>query len=194
MHKTWPLWLGLVIGFAAVVSGLLAGLDQVEQWRLAARWTARVGFPFLVLAYVARPLTQIWPSKAAKGLLLRRKYFGLGFAAAHTIHLFALITFFVVSGEQVDAIAVIGGGWGYLLMFAMALTSNRTAMKAMGKWWKRLHWTGIHTLWTIFLVTYAGRLEAPETFVLGVITVGILLLAGAIRLAAWIKTRRRRIK
>jgi DMSO/TMAO reductase YedYZ heme-binding membrane subunit len=193
MQKSWPRWLGLAVGLAAVLAGLVIGADQVEQWRLAARWTARVGFPFLLLAYVARPLTQLWPSKLAKGLLQRRKYLGLGCALCHTVHLGALITFFVVIDETPDLIAIIGGGWGYLLMFAMALTSNRTAMKAMGKWWKRLHWAGIHTLWAIFLVTYAGRLEDADTYLLGVITVSALLLAGTIRILAWIKTKRRRI-
>ena len=192
MQKSWPMWLGLGAGIAALAAGFLLASEQIEQWRLATRYTARVGFPLLILAYVARPLTQVWRGGLSKALLQKRKYFGLGFAFSHTIHLVALVTFFAVSGEPVDWIAVVGGGWGYLLLFAMAITSNRAAMKALGVWWKRLHWVGIHTLWTIFLVSYSGRIFEADFWLTGLIGTAILLGSGVIRMMAWIKTRQAR--
>lgn len=192
MKNRWPMALGLLLGLGALSLGLVVGADRVEGWQLAARWTSRAGFPLLMLAYVARPLTQIWRSDIAKALLKRRKYFGLGFALSHTVHLVALIIYLQISGLPAPILTLYGGGAGYVILYAMALTSNRAAMQAMGKWWKRLHTLGIHSLWFIYLVSYSGRLFDPETLVLGGVTMTILVGVAAVRFAAWIKTRKRR--
>ncbi|MEP5939098.1 MAG: hypothetical protein ABJ239_12285 [Erythrobacter sp.] len=198
MTKRWPMWLGLLLGMGALALPFAltfaVQIDWVTQWQLAARWTSRVGFPLLMLAYVARPLVQIWNNKFSKALLGSRKYFGLGFALSHTVHLFALILYLQISGEPAPVATLYGGGAGYVIMYAMAFTSNRTSMKALGVWWKRLHSLGIHTLWFIYLVSYLGRLFDPDTRLLGVLTVAILAATGAIRLSAWLKTRRKRAR
>lgn len=192
MRKRWVMWLGLALGLAALVAGLLAGSDQIEGWQLATRWTSRVGFPLLILAYVARPLTQVWRSDFSIALLQQRKYLGLGFAMSHSVHLAAIIIYLQISGLPAPVLTLYGGGIGYMWLYAMAFTSNQRAMRAMGKWWKRLHRLGIHSLWFIYLVSYSGRLFEPENRLLGIATVGILLLVAGIRFAAWVKTRRTR--
>lgn len=193
MTRRWPMWLGLLLGLGAMLLPFVMQIDWVTQWQLATRWTSRVGFPLLMLAYVARPLVQIWSNGFSKALLSMRKYVGLGFALSHTVHLFALVSYLQISGQPAPVATLYGGGAGYVILYAMAFTSNRSAMKAMGVWWKRLHTLGIHALWFIYLVTYSGRLFDPDTRLLGVITVSILALTGAIRLIAWLKTRRKRI-
>lgn len=192
--KYWPIWAATALAFAAAIIGWATGvaLDQANsanQWLLATRYTARVGVFFLLAAYVARPLAQLYPARWTKALLSRRKYWGLGFAASHTVHLACIITFFRVSGETYPLPTLIGGGLGYVLLYAMALTSNRMAMQ-MGKWWKRLHRLGIHYLWFIFAFSYFGRLSDPERIHIGAPLFALTLLAAAIRLAAWIKMRR----
>lgn len=189
MDQRWPMWLGLVLGIGAVAAGFALGDGLQDQWQHAARYTARVGFPLLILAYIARPLHQLAPSGFSKGALKRRRWFGLGFAISHTIHLAALVTALRLSGEVRPLVTLIGGGFAYVLLYAMAFTSTAAAQRAMGRWWKRLHRFGMHYLWLIFAQSYLGRAFDPERMWVGAIFGSIALAAGALRFAAWIKSR-----
>lgn len=194
MTNRWPVFLGAVLGLAAMALAFSQPADLATQWQLAARWTARVGFPLLIAAYVARPLVQLWPSRVAKGLLARRRWVGLGFAISHTIHLYALIMALQLSGEERPLPVLIGGGLGYFLLYLMALTSSAASVRALGKWWKRLHRFGIHYLWFVFAFSYFGRLFDPDRAWIGMLFFPIAIGAALIRLLAWwrnrMKTRR----
>lgn len=189
MRNSWPMWLGLGLGLAAVATGFALGTDHIEDWGLAARFTARVGFPLLILAYVARPLNQLVHTNWSRTLLARRKWIGLGFAMSHTVHLGALVTALNVAGETRPIGVFIGGGLGYAMLYVMAFTSNQAAMKALGVWWKRLHRFGIHYLWFIFALSYFGRLFNPELMAQGLAGSTIAFGAAAIRFSAWMKFR-----
>jgi len=186
----WPILLGFVASLTALALGFAAGSDLVEQWGLAARWTARAGFPLLIAAYVARPLVQLWPSDFAKAMLARRRWIGLGFAASHTIHLGALIMALKVAGETRPLPVLLGGGGAYVMLYLMALTSNNASMRAMGKWWKLLHRIGIHWLWFVFAFSYFGRIFDPDRAAIGFFFFPIAAGAALIRLLAWLRIRR----
>ena len=192
MNLRWPLAYGLIAGFAALALGFVLGETLVEQWGLAARWTARVGFPLLIAAYVARPLVQLWPSHWTKGMLARRKWLGLGFAASHTVHLVALVMALRVAGQGIALPTLVGGGGAYVMLYLMALTSNPAAMKAMGRWWKVLHRIGIHWLWFVFAFSYFGRIFDPERAAIGLLFFPIAMGAALIRFLAFVQGRRRR--
>ncbi len=194
MRGQWIMWLGLALGLSAMALGHAWGSDPVEQWQLATRYTARVGFPLLILAYVARPLVELRKYSWANPLLARRRWIGLGFAMSHTVHLFCLVTYFRVSGEQVPIPTVVAGGAGYLVMYLMAFSSNTPAMRMLGKWWKRLHRAGIHLLWFIFAFSYLGRLTDPDPDrqMIGMVLFPIAMIAAAIRFRAWARPSRRR--
>jgi DMSO/TMAO reductase YedYZ heme-binding membrane subunit len=192
MEQRWPMWLGLAVAIGAVAAGFALGDGLQDQWQHAARYTARVGFPLLIVAYIARPLHQLAPSGFSKGALARRRWIGLGFAISHTIHLVALATALRLAGQAPDPVTVIGGGLAYVLLYAMAFTSTDRARRAMGKWWKRLHRFGIHYLWFIFAQSYLGRVFDPGTRGIGVMFGSIALAAAGIRLAAWLKGRQAR--
>ena len=192
MTLRWPILLGILAGFAAVILGLRIGDGSVEQWGLAARWTARVGFPLLIAAYVARPLVQLWPSPFAKGMLLRRRWIGLGFAASHTVHLVALTMAQTVAGRSPSLPTLVGGGGAYVMLYLMALTSNDAAMQALGKWWKRLHRVGIHWLWFVFAFSYLGRIFDPQRATIGYLFFPIAMGAALIRFLAWRQSRSKR--
>ncbi len=192
MQKTWPVWIGGIAGLAAIAFAFATQTGPVEQWHEAAHYTARVGFPLLILAYVARPLVELTGSDWAKYLLARRKYFGLGFAVAHTIHLAALVTAIEVSGEGKDIVTYVFGGAAYAILYVMAFTSNTAAMKAIGVWWKRVHRVGIHYLWFIFFQSYAGRVLDPEQAAVAIPLTIISVGAAIIRFLAWWKARQRR--
>lgn len=189
LRGRWIMWLGLALGLAAMALGHAWGGNAAEQWLLAARYTARVGFPLLILAYVARPLVDLTRSDWSKSILAQRKYFGLGFAVSHTIHLVALVIAIEVSGQGKGIVTYIFGGLGYALLYAMAFTSNRSAMKAMGARWKTLHRIGIHYLWFIFAQSYAGRIFQDGKIEEGVIGATIVFGAAAIRFMAWRQAR-----
>ena len=190
MKRGWQVLLGVLLGLAALASGLLSGSAPTEGWQLAARWTARAGFPLLILTYSASSLARLWPGPETRALLRERRYWGLGFAACHMIHLVALITFLRLSGTQRPLSTLLGGGLAYLLLIAMALTSTDAAMRRLGTWWKRLHTFGIHWLWFIFAFSYVGRIARPETRMIGLLGGGIAIAALGLRIAARVKTRR----
>jgi hypothetical protein len=60
-RRPWLITLAAALAALAVIAlAFRTGADQVEQWRLAARWTARVGFPIFIIAYVASSLYRLW--------------------------------------------------------------------------------------------------------------------------------------
>ncbi|RIV79478.1 hypothetical protein D2V04_05690 [Pelagerythrobacter aerophilus] len=183
------MWFGLVAGLAAVATGFAWGETAQEQWQLATRYTARVGFPLLILAYISRPLHQLAPNGFTRAALARRRWIGLGFACSHTVHLISLTMAFRLAGETPSAVTLVGGGLAYALLYAMALTSSNAAQRAMGRWWKRLHRFGIHYLWLIFAQSYLGRVFNPDTMWIGAIFGSIALAAAGVRFAAWLKSR-----
>jgi len=191
--RKWPLALGLALGLAAVAAGFMAGTDQVEQWRLAARWTARVGFPLLIATYLASSLATLVPGEASRALLRDRRWWGLGFAASHTVHLAALVTFLRLSGEVRPLPVLLGGGGAYVLLYLMALTSSGAAQRALGRNWQRLHTVGIHWLWFIFAFSYLGRALKPGTMLEGTVGFTIAMGALALRVLAVRKRRARRM-
>jgi sulfoxide reductase heme-binding subunit YedZ len=187
-RRPWLITLTAALAALAVIAlAFQIGADQVEQWRLAARWTARVGFPIFIVAYIASSLYRLWPHPGSRALLQRRRWWGLGFAATHTIHLFALITFLRISGETRPLSVYLVAGFGYVLLYAMALTSTDAAQRALGRNWKRLHTLGIHWLWFIFFVSYFGRTMEPGKMAEGYIGTTVALAALGLRIAAKLK-------
>ncbi len=184
MSLRWPLLLGLIAGLGTIALGLWTGGDLTDQWSRAARWTARVGLPIFLLAYSASSLAKLWPNSITRTLWQNRRWWGLGFAACHTAHLYALVRFLQISGEDRPLPALAAGGLAYVLMFAMAATSNDAAMRAMGHNWKRLHSAGVHYLWLIFTLSYAIRLIDPRTQPEGSYGVTLCLAALTLRIAA----------
>lgn len=184
MQQRWPTLFGLVIGLAALAAGLAVGHDSVEGWQLAARWTARVGFPLLIVTYCASSLYRLSPGAVSRSILRDRRWWGLGFAFSHTVHLVALVTYLRISGTPPKTASLIGGGLAYVLLYAMAFTSSQAAMRALGRNWKRLHGFGIHWLWFIFAFSYFGRTMRDGTMLEGFVGFSIALAALALRLAA----------
>ena len=189
MIRAWPLLLGFVLGFLTIHFGLAHGQDPEHGWQLATRWTARAGFPLLIVAYSASSLARLWPSKLTGALLHDRRWWGLGFAACHSAHLCALTNYFNQMGKPIPPFVLFGGGAVYALMYAMALTSFTAARRAMGVWWKRLHSLGIHVLWLVFAFAYSGKAFTAESRAVGLAFGAVAIAALGLRIAAWRKRR-----
>jgi methionine sulfoxide reductase heme-binding subunit len=166
----------VICGAAAMASG-----DFTTRLSLATRLTARWSALWFLAAFTARPLFRMLGSVWAEPLRQRR-YIGLGFAGAHTIHGIAFVTLIGTGGASRPLIVWIVGGIGYLLMWAMAATSNDGAMRAMGRHWRRLHLTGMWWLWVVFTYSYGGRMFRPGTEALGVGMTALFVAAALIRL------------
>jgi methionine sulfoxide reductase heme-binding subunit len=192
MIRRWPLLLGLIAGLIALRLGLSAGANPEQSWQLAARWTARVGFPVFIIAYSASSLGRLWPGTLTRTLWRDRRWWGLGFAASHTVHLYALLTYISVAPYPLELPILIGGGGGYFMLYLMALTSNDAAMRALGRNWKRLHTLGIHWLWFVFAFSYFGRVAAGEDLPYAAFALTVALGALGLRIAVWVKGRNRR--
>ena len=130
-----------------------------ESLMLWARHTARISFAYFLLSFSASSLHYFFSNTLTKFIRHQRRYIGLSFALAHTIHLVALTSFFIVREENPGIVTLIGGGLGYVLVYAMALTSNDNVVKKLGlKRWKKIHWFGANYIAVIFAFTYAGKL------------------------------------
>jgi methionine sulfoxide reductase heme-binding subunit len=176
-----PIALGAIVGVLAIWFAFETGDSVNRDWQLAASWTARVGFPIFLITYSASSLHRVFPGTVTRNILRNRRYWGLGFAVTHSVHLFALITYLQVSGNPVEMATIIGGGFAYFMLYAMALTSNDWAMARLDRNWKRLHRVGIHTLWGIFVFTYFGRAISAEHQIEGRIALALAFTALALR-------------
>lgn len=185
MARKWPMALGLALSLLALAASLAAGTTHHESWHLAARWTARVGFPIFLLTYLASSLFRLSPAPWSRALVRDRRWWGVGFAASHTVHLVALVVAVSLDPEPRTLASLVPGSLAYMFILAMALTSNNAAMRALGRNWKRLHTTGIHVIWLIFTLAYAKRIPMPETRAIGLAMTTLALLALLLRVLAY---------
>lgn len=187
-RKTWLIGAATLGALAICVAAASAPYGFQDRLSMATRLTARWSALWFLVAFVAGPLQRIYGGFWA-GVARQRRYIGLGFASAHTIHGICFAWLLSATDVTRGMIVFIGGGAGYFLMWAMAATSNDAAMRALGKNWKRLHTLGMWWLWVVFIFSYQGRIFRPGTETLGTVMTSLFVAAGLIRLFAM---RRRR--
>lgn len=187
----------LVLGSLALFAAFGVAEAGVRVW---VRATARASVALFLLAFSARPLRQLWRSRASSWLLQNARYLGVAGAFAQLLHGIALVWLFqaFAGAEQMpEARTLVLGGLGFAFYFAMGLTSNDAAVAALGPHaWKLLHSVGGYWIWLIFAVTNWGNV--PFAFAkLGVahrvLYVGIrtaLVAALALRAAVWLRGKR----
>ena len=156
----------------------LIGMASEDSALLWARYSANLSFVYLFAAFSASALNLRFKNQTTKFLLRNRRYFGLSFALAHTFHLAALIYFFLGGNDQPSMVSIIGGGLGYLLMYAMALTSTDKMVRRFGiKNWKLLHSIGINYLVIAFLFTFIANIFQKEIYsIYTIFTIAILMI------------------
>jgi methionine sulfoxide reductase heme-binding subunit len=166
--------------------GLALGGWSAEGATLAARYSARVSFYWFMAAWAASSLTRHWPGGWRRTLLARRRAVGLGFAAAHGVHLVALLTAIMWFGRESSFTKIVGGGVGYLFVAAMAITSNDAAVRLLGgRRWRLLHTTGGWIIAAIFAVSYTSLVTIKPLAAVPALT--FLLAAVLMRCAVTIR-------
>ncbi len=153
------------------------------------RVTARIAFFLLLLAMIARPFRQL--TGMGFQLLRHRRYLGLAMAFVHTVHFGYVLAFLQNSGQNLEAVTIIVGGFAFFLTWVMAVTSNNTSQRALGVWWRRIHTFSLHYIWLIFMITFFCALRAnSEPLYAGIVSAG--LVAVSLRIAVHLSQRFKR--
>ena len=188
----WALtgWIALALLAASAVHFALmgTGVEGVRGW---IRATARSSLLLFLLAFCARPLRQLWRAPLSAWLLRNRRYLGVGFACSHALHGVAILWFAFVWPEiyQADTTTLVAGGVTYVFIALMTATSSDRAFAWLGRArWQALHRTGVWTIWFVFLATFGGQAAASP---IHAGSVALLLAAAGLRLAAYLRRRRR---
>lgn len=196
--RSRPYWLfPATLAAAALIATLSFGLWGLgsDGFLHVTRYTARLAFLIFIIAFAAGALAQLFPSDGTRWLRRNRRYIGLSFALAHFIHLFALTGFFISIGEVPDIVTIIGGGLAYVFVTLMALTSNDWSVRRLGPvLWRRLHLIGSYYIWAIFMNSYLNRIASetpPEPRIIFIATAALGFAALGLRIAAWVKKRRK---
>jgi len=174
----WPIGLAALCIGVVLASTLRWDAPQLERLLLLNRYLARLSFLTFIPIYAASPLVRWLPGRPTRGLVRIRRSLGLGYALIMAAHVCAIGAYQMTAGsESIDIVSGIGGGLGFVLIGALAATSNDAAIRRLGaRNWKRLHAAALHWLWVIYTVTYLGRISEGHTeFVPGLVTVFALL-------------------
>lgn len=161
---------------------------DAEGTGVALRYTARTSFLCYMAAFAAAPLAAVMKTSFTRWLRANRRYFGVGFAASHTVHLAAILHLAYLKPGIYDATTLILGGLGYVFLAAMAATSFNSTTRMLGpKAWKALHKTGMYYLGFIFVATVMDRVGAKPPY-----AIFPLAYLGVWALRVWVFASRRR--
>jgi DMSO/TMAO reductase YedYZ heme-binding membrane subunit len=189
----WPIALAALATTAVVVSILRLEMPELERLVLLNRYLARLSFIVFVPIYAASPLAVWFPGPAIRGLLRIRRSLGLGYAIVMGAHVCGILAYHATNGsDPIEPVAFALGGLGFVLIAALAATSNDASVRRLGgRRWKRLHLLTLHWLWAIYAFTYLGRIgDRGAEYLPGLITVFALL---ALRMSAFRRRRRRSV-
>jgi methionine sulfoxide reductase heme-binding subunit len=193
-----PFQIVTLVIILSLVWAIVAHGQTVDAAQAMVRFTARISLFVFSLIFAASSLHKFFRNQYTTELLRNRRQWGISLAYSHTIHLLAIIIFFRLSGNPPPVLSLIFGGLGYVLLYAMAATSNDWSVKKLGaKNWQRLHKIGSSYLWFIFFLTYLKRLlpasvDAPKPGgTKAEFVVGFLVLLGllALRIAVIVSTK-----
>ena len=193
----WPLFY-LVAGltFAVICAGLvITGISTPEATVGMTRLSVQLASPWIFLAFVARPLVQLYPGGFSKWLLRNRRYIGLSFAAGfawQAVFIAVLLAlhpdyYWQVLHNTADLVLRM---LSYLLLVALTITSFYPVRRAMRpRNWQVLHLVGVWYFWAAIWVSYAGVLLSGDTRVVAIVYVVAGLVALTVRVAAYLKNR-----
>lgn len=182
---------------AAVGVGLYLRERRMDEETLSAalRGTADVALLLYLVVFVARPLHQLVKSPATASLLRSRRLVGISLAGAHTVHLALVVWLYgFVLQRPAPLLSITVGGGAYVLLYAMLATSFDGAARRIGSVaWRRLHKTGLYWLGVVFANSIFSRALAPGHPPKYALLAGLILTAVAIRVTAFVTSRRGRV-
>jgi methionine sulfoxide reductase heme-binding subunit len=165
----------LFVGLILVVIVLMQGVDE-SAMRMMIRFTGRISLILFLCAFAASSLRKVWSSSVSIWLIKNRRYLGLSMAVSHTYHAFALFGLWYVTAGTAPAFDPLGM-IGYILLFAMTITSFQRPAEYIGKRnWHILHTTGMHFLWLGLVAEYVLRLTKSPVIALPLLSLLVVVM------------------
>ena len=191
----WPFfWLVAGLTFAGMVAAyLLIGVTTPEAAVNMIRLSVQFASPWVFLAFVATPLTQLFPGNLSKWLLRNRRYLGLSFAAGfgwQAVFIAVLLTlhnayYWEELHNDVDLLLRLAS---YVFLFALTITSFfPVRRKVRPEHWRCLHLIGIWYFWAAIWGSYAPMAMSSDAKTIDVVYTVIGLVALVLRIAAYLK-------
>lgn len=175
----------LVTGSASLLTVIVADFSE-DSFGLVLRWSARLALVIYLLIFIARPLRQLGTHPLGRSLVRNRRFLGIGFASVMTVHLVFLTWH---NGLTVN----LPGFITYAMVYLMLFTSfDRPAAWLGPKRWRVLHKAGLYWLAIPFSVSIFGRLVTTGGAAY-VVLAALIVLALAVRVAAFRRTRQSRL-
>jgi DMSO/TMAO reductase YedYZ heme-binding membrane subunit len=199
LFNGWPFfWFIAALTFASMMSGLaLIGVSTPESTVRMIRLSVQLASPWIFLAFVASPMTQLFPGSLSKWLATNRRYIGLSFAAGFGWQAVFIAVLFALHSsyyweELHNAVDLFLRIVSYILLFALTITSFFPVRRRMRpQHWRCLHLGGIWYFWAAIWVSYAGQAISASARTIDVMYTVLGLLVLSLRLAAYLTTRAR---
>lgn len=192
-RNNWLVFIGFIL-LGLVPSQLyfmLAGFSD-DSLNMVLRQTARFGYIFFLLAFVAAPLRELTDHPLTRSLMRHRRLLGLAFGGMHTAHLL-LVACRYTAIPGVDLAPVVGviGGTAYLLMYLMVITSFDLPRRLISpQAWRRLHKVGLYYNGFLFLGMLPPGADEELLNPGRMMLIGLTALALLVRIAAFYSRRR----
>jgi sulfoxide reductase heme-binding subunit YedZ len=193
----WPFfWMIAGLTFAAMVTGyLLIGVATPEAAVNMIRLSVQLASPWVFLAFVATPMTQLFPGNLSKWLLRNRRYLGLSFAAGFGWQAVFICVLFALHAtyyweELHNATDLFLRMASYVFLFALTITSFFPVRRRMRpKHWRWLHLVGIWYFWAAIWASYAPMALSSDAKTIDFVYTAIGLVALSLRIAAYLNSR-----
>lgn len=192
----WPLfWLIAFLTLAVMYAGfVLIGVSTPEATVNMIRLSVQLASPWVFLAFVATPMTLLFPGNLSKWLLRNRRYLGLSFAAGFGWQavfigvLFALHSAYYWQQLHND-IDLLLRMLSYVFLMALTVTSFFSVRrKIRPQHWRWLHLAGIWYFWAAIWASYAPMALSSNAKTIDVVYSVLGLLALILRVAALLKS------
>jgi sulfoxide reductase heme-binding subunit YedZ len=141
LNAPWLVWLLLALPGAVLTYRYARGATFYGEYLHA---TGELGVQLLIVAMAVTPLKMVFPGAGwVQWLARRRRYIGVAAFGYSLLHAVAYIErqAFKTIVEDAAELAMLTGWIALLVMLALAVTSNDSAVRLLRAAWKRLHRT-----------------------------------------------------
>jgi hypothetical protein len=159
----------LIVAASAALAGAVVALPLTTEgltdygWRTAVQYSGRVAVLLFLIPFLAGPIARLIPARATRGLLIDRRAYGLGFAAAFTIYLATVLAPFVLAHQHIPPTVVAVSAAGFALVTFQVLTANAFSIRVLGFGaWSKLHTFAMYCYWVAFTVGFLDRVVGPS--------------------------------
>jgi sulfoxide reductase heme-binding subunit YedZ len=189
-------WLVAGLTLVAMVAGyVLIGVSTPEAAVNMIRLSVQLASPWIFLAFVATPMTQLFPGNLSKWLLRNRRYLGLSFAAGFGWQAVFIGVLLALHNayyweELHNATDLFLRMASYAFLFALTITSFFPVRRRMRpKHWRWLHLVGVWYFWAAIWASYAPMALSSDAKPIDFVYTFIGLVVLILRVAAYLKTR-----